>query len=116
MAAFNARSEPDGAFFRRILADLCFGPWGFDVVHIELGEDPYEVDALGNLRRTAYRKEHFGFADGVSQPFVDLENGILYDPRRGEERLLRTALGRRSRRAKSSSASRTGMGSPTSRR
>ena len=80
MAAFNARSEPDGAFFRRILADLCFGPWGFDVVHIELGEDPYEVDALGNLRRTAYRKEHFGFADGVSQPFVDLGNGILYDP------------------------------------
>ena len=72
VAAFNARSDPKGAALRRVLNDRHFRLLGLKVVYIELGENPYEVNALGNLQRTPYRKEHFGFSDGVSQPFVDL--------------------------------------------
>src|SRR5262249_6840678 len=35
------------------------------------------VDRHGHVRRLPYRREHFGFRDGISQPFVDLE---LQDP------------------------------------
>jgi Dyp-type peroxidase family len=78
VAAFNAPSDPKGAALRRVLNDH-YRLLGLKVVYIELGEYPYEVTALGNLQRTPYRKEHFGFSDGVSQPFVDLR-GILFDP------------------------------------
>jgi Dyp-type peroxidase family len=79
VAAFNARSEPKGSFLRLCLNCL-FNRFGLEVVQIELGEDPYEVDREGYLCRDPYRMEHFGFADGVSQPFVYLGHGMLFDP------------------------------------
>ena len=50
-------------------------PLGFEVMHIELGEDPYDVEEIEKTKLSAprpYRLEHFGFRDGVSQPFVNM--------------------------------------------
>jgi len=50
---------------------------------MEFGEDPYEVDRNGHVhrvRRGPYRVEHFGFADGVSQPFAFLGPQVPFDP------------------------------------
>jgi Dyp-type peroxidase family len=74
--AFNDRSLPRGTCLRRLLGAL-FRPLGLEIMHIELGEDPYDVGHNGRVKRIAHRKEHFGFRDGISQPFLDLE---LHDP------------------------------------
>ena len=74
--AFNDRSSPLGTCLRRLLGAL-FRPLGIEIMHIELGEDPFDIDQTGLVRRLAHRKEHFGFRDGISQPFIDLE---LHDP------------------------------------
>lgn len=74
--AFNDRSPPLGPILQ-VLLGAYFRALGIEIVHIELGEDPFEVDDAGRVRRIAHRKEHFGFRDGISQPFVDLE---LHDP------------------------------------
>lgn len=74
--AFNDRTPGLGQLLRALLGAL-FRLVGVEIMHIELGEDPYEVDQHGHVRRLPYRKEHFGFRDGISQPFVDLE---LHDP------------------------------------
>jgi Dyp-type peroxidase family len=79
IAAFNARSEPEGEF-ERLALNALFSRLGLEIVHIELGQDPYNVDQEGYVRRSPYRVEHFGFADGVSQPFVYLGPGMLCDP------------------------------------
>jgi deferrochelatase/peroxidase EfeB len=79
VAAFNARSEPEGEF-ERLALNVVFSQLGLEIVHIEFGQDPYDVDQEGYLRRGPYRVEHFGFADGVSQPFVYLGPGMLSDP------------------------------------
>jgi deferrochelatase/peroxidase EfeB/cytochrome P450 len=81
IAAFNAGSE-EGVVLRNLL-NFWFRRMGIEIVHIELGEDPYAVDRNGNLRRVRrgpYRVEHFGFADGVSQPFAVLGRRIPFDP------------------------------------
>jgi len=65
-----------GETLRTILTALCL-PLGVEIQHIELGEDPYNVDKDGRVVRAPYRMEHFGFRDGISQPFVDMS---LADP------------------------------------
>jgi Dyp-type peroxidase family len=44
---------------------------GMEIVHVELGQDPYELDN-GKIRQKPHRVEHFGFRDGISQPFADV--------------------------------------------
>lgn len=70
---FNHRSGPRGKLLRTILGGL-FRMIGMEIVHIELGQDPYFVED-GRAIASGYRKEHFGFRDGVSQPFVDMKLG-----------------------------------------
>ena len=77
--AFNAGSARKGEGLR-VLLNFLFRWFGVEVVHIELGENPYDVGQVSDLQRTPYRKEHFGFADGVSQPFVYLGPEFLLDP------------------------------------
>jgi Dyp-type peroxidase family len=72
--AYNDRSSDLGQNMRNHIRTY-FKLIGMDILHIELGEDPYEVDEAQNVKRLAHRKEHFGFRDGISQPFVDLELG-----------------------------------------
>jgi Dyp-type peroxidase family len=74
--AFNDRT-PELGWRLRLLVNALFRPAGIEIMHIELGEDPFEVDQHGHVHRLPYRREHFGFRDGISQPFVDLE---LQDP------------------------------------
>ncbi len=78
VSAFNDSTGTNGwgEMLRTILTLLCL-PLGIEILHIELGEDPYEVDKNGQVVRPPYRMEHFGFRDGISQPFVDMS---LKDP------------------------------------
>lgn len=76
VSAFNDSTGSNGwgDILRTILTLLCL-PLGIEILHIELGEDPYEVDKNGRPIRPPYRLEHFGFRDGISQPFVDMNLG-----------------------------------------
>lgn len=76
VSAFNDSTGTNGwgDALRTILTLLCL-PLGIEILHIELGEDPYEVDKNGRAIRPPYRLEHFGFRDGISQPFVDMNLG-----------------------------------------
>lgn len=76
VSAFNDSTGSNGwgDTLRTILTLLCL-PLGVEVLHIELGEDPYELDKNGRIVRPPYRMEHFGFRDGISQPFVDMNLG-----------------------------------------
>jgi deferrochelatase/peroxidase EfeB len=76
VSAFNDSTGTNGwgDTLRAILTLLCL-PLGIEVLHIELGEDPYEIDKNGRAVRPPYRMEHFGFRDGISQPFVDMNLG-----------------------------------------
>lgn len=77
--AFNTRAAPKGEELR-LLLKAHFGALGLEVVHIEIGENPYAIDPSGHQQLGPYRTEHFGFADGVSQPFVHLGPGIRFEP------------------------------------
>lgn len=78
IAAFNERDGELGDALRIILNALSL-PCGMEIVHIEFGENPYAPpDEDG--KRPDYRVEHFGFRDGLSQPYVDME---LEDPPAG---------------------------------
>lgn len=68
---FNDPTVDEGSDLRAWIG-LLFRLIGLEVLHIELGQDPYLVDAEGNVVPLPERKEHFGFRDGISQPFVDL--------------------------------------------
>ena len=76
VSAFNDSTDADsrGETLRSMLALLCL-PLGIEILHIELGEDPYHLDRNGRVVRAPYRMEHFGFRDGISQPFVDMNLG-----------------------------------------
>jgi Dyp-type peroxidase family len=78
VSAFNDSTGTNGRgdTLRAMLTLLCL-PLGIEILHIELGEDPYHVDAKGRVIRPPYRMEHFGFRDGISQPFVNMN---LDDP------------------------------------
>lgn len=73
VARFNA-AEPR---IRQVLSRL-FARLGIEALHIEYGEQPYFVH-LENGKQTVVRApwpvEHFGFADAISQPMVDLGFG-----------------------------------------
>ncbi len=68
--AFNGRSGSRGKFLRRILGIL-FRLFGMEILHIELGQTPYRADGP----HVDLRLEHFGFRDGISQPFIDMNLG-----------------------------------------
>jgi Dyp-type peroxidase family len=70
---YNDRLDVFGELLRAILKGFTV-PLGLEIIHIELGEDPYETKD-GKAQRLPYRKEHFGFRDGISQPFVDMGLG-----------------------------------------
>jgi Dyp-type peroxidase family len=70
VAAFNDPADERGEKLRYWLS-LLFRGLGMEIVHVELGQDPYAV--VDNAPCTKEpRLEHFGFRDGLSQPFVDL--------------------------------------------
>ncbi|MFZ1814221.1 MAG: hypothetical protein WBO55_05835 [Rhizobiaceae bacterium] len=74
----NVREFNDGSNARanamRTLLKALFLPLGMEIEHIELGQDPYRV-ADGKASPIMPRVEHFGFRDGLSQPFLDLKLG-----------------------------------------
>ena len=70
VAAFNDPVDEKGAKLRYWMS-LLFRGLGMEIAHIELGQDPYSVEA-GSPVTQEPRVEHFGFRDGLSQPFVDL--------------------------------------------
>jgi len=72
--AYNNRAGERGRFLRVVLRAL-FMLAGMEILHIELGEDPHEVGDDGSVQKLDYRVEHFGFRDGISQPFVDMKLG-----------------------------------------
>lgn len=71
IAAFVERDGERGAMLHIVINALCL-PLGLQVIHVELGENPYEASGDGDRE---YRREHFGFRDGLNQPFVDLGLG-----------------------------------------
>jgi Dyp-type peroxidase family len=87
--AFNDHTD-EGSDLRALLGEI-MALLGLEIVHIEMGEDPYDIDvdkddkgtiakddrgvALEYTRRYPYRIEHFGFRDGISQPFVEMGVG-----------------------------------------
>jgi Dyp-type peroxidase family len=73
VAAFNDPLDAHGDALRFWLR-LLFRGVGLEVLHIELGQDPYRVED-GRVMKLEHRVEHFGFRDGLSQPFVDLGLG-----------------------------------------
>jgi Dyp-type peroxidase family len=73
--AFNDPVTESGRMLRFGFRML-FRVFGLEVLHIELGQDPYTVDEeTGAVTDLGYRVEHFGFRDGLSQPFVDMGLG-----------------------------------------
>jgi|GEM_PF-48899 len=76
---FNGRIGPRGQFLRTLLGTL-FRVFGMEIVHIEMGQDPYRLDEEGRIEKLEHRLEHFGFRDGLSQPFVNMG---LKDPPAG---------------------------------
>ena len=49
---------------------------GMELLHVELGQDPsQEEDDRSSDPEQSPRREHFGFRDGLSQPFVNLKLG-----------------------------------------
>ncbi|GEP57466.1 hypothetical protein [Reyranella soli] len=76
--AYNDRApvdEQDQGQNLRTCLRTYFKLIGMDILHIELGQAPYEVDKNGNVEPPEHRLEHFGFRDGISNPFVDLGLG-----------------------------------------
>ena len=73
IAAFNDRAGERGEVLRMWIG-LLFRFLGLEIVHIELGQEPYRVTGR-DRERPPHRIEHFGFRDGLSQPFVDMGLG-----------------------------------------
>jgi deferrochelatase/peroxidase EfeB len=74
IATFNGRAGCKGDWLQAWI-QATFRPLGLQIVHIELGQDPYEVECDGSAEPVHPRVEHFGYRDGLSQPFVDLNLG-----------------------------------------
>ncbi|WP_372782880.1 hypothetical protein [Phenylobacterium sp.] len=71
--AFNEPASQRGQELR-LWIGLLFRMLGMEIVQIELGQNPYE-EFRGNVTALDHRLEHFGFRDGLSQPFVDMGLG-----------------------------------------
>jgi len=82
--AFNDSGSEYAKRLRRMINGLFI--WiGIEILHIELAEDPYLLgppDDAGNrpMEPLLPRREHFGFVDGISQPYLNLD---LEDPAAG---------------------------------
>lgn len=72
--AFNDPIDAKGGELR-IWLGLLFHSLGLEILHIELGQDPYAVTSEKRVERLDTQYEHFGFRDGLSQPFVDMGLG-----------------------------------------
>ena len=60
----------------RLCLRTLLAAFGIEILHIELGQDPYDYDAEKDaISARPYRTEHFGFRDGISQPFVNMNLG-----------------------------------------
>lgn len=70
---FNTRDPAPGAQRTRASLQRLFAKLGMELMHIELGQAPYNIGGDGRPHHVLPRVEHFGFRDGVSQPFVDLK-------------------------------------------
>jgi Dyp-type peroxidase family len=73
---FNDARDADGADLR-LKIGLLFRALGLEIVHIELGQEPEqaaedEAAEQGKPPPPGGRREHFGFRDGLSQPFIDM--------------------------------------------
>jgi Dyp-type peroxidase family len=75
--AFNDPVNENGQMLRFGFRML-FRLFGLEILHIELGQYPYEVDKDGAVKNPEHRLEHFGFRDGLSQPFVDMGLGDTF--------------------------------------
>lgn len=73
--AFNDKASERGELLH-LWIGLLFRFLGLEIVHIELGQEPYTL-VDGQQERLEHRTEHFGFRDGLSQPFANLR---LEDP------------------------------------
>ena len=77
--AFNDKASERGELLH-LWIGLLFRFLGLEVVHIELGQEPYELvggqqegaERSKQVKRLVHRTEHFGFRDGLSQPFANL--------------------------------------------
>jgi Dyp-type peroxidase family len=79
IAAFNHRRSSKGRFLRMAMG-LLFRQFGLEIVRIELAQDPYAIEGEDAVPLPE-RLEHFGFRDGISQPFADL--GLADSPAGG---------------------------------
>jgi Dyp-type peroxidase family len=68
---FNEAGPGEGVALRFKLAAI-FRAIGIEILHIELGQDPYYAAKDGTITRPTHRHEHFGFRDGISQPHFDI--------------------------------------------
>lgn len=66
---------------RLAINDIAVDAIGAEILHAELGEDPF-IEKNGQIQDFDWRLEHFGFRDGISQPFVltDVHGGALSAP------------------------------------
>lgn len=64
---FNTGGPGEGLRLRFQIG-LLFRAIGIELLHIELGQDPYNVGPGGAILPLKHRHEHFGFRDGISQP------------------------------------------------
>ncbi len=69
--AFNDPVDKHGQMLR-FGCRMLFRLFGLEILHIELGQDPYKIGKDGEVQPLEHRYEHFGFRDGLSQPFVDM--------------------------------------------
>lgn len=81
IAAFNAPESKEALELRAQVGAL-FRPFGLEIIQVELGQDPYDIvenkeetdkDRRFVTSKRPQRVEHFGFRDGLSQPFADLK-------------------------------------------
>ncbi|MEO9969397.1 MAG: cytochrome P450 [Hyphomonadaceae bacterium] len=74
VAAFNRNGAGDRALRQQV--GVIFRAIGMEVLHIELGQHAYEAPEPDEVPDPIYpRVEHFGFRDGISQPFVNMQLG-----------------------------------------
>lgn len=80
---FNRGFGVNGAAstLRAQINEIAIDAIGAEILHIEMGEDPFTTKD-GQVHDYRWRLEHFGFRDGISQPFVltDVHGGALPSP------------------------------------
>jgi len=73
---YNKRVKNEHASDSRNLIGILFNLVGLELLHIELGEVAAKnANPMQKPEYPEYHTEHFGFRDGISQPFVDMGLG-----------------------------------------